>query len=381
MLDIQSKLPGGETTIFTIMSALATKHNAINLGQGFPNFDTPKELRDMVAHYLQNAKNQYCPMAGLPALRSVLSEKVKSLYGLSVSSETEVTVIAGATQGLFTAITAFVHEGDEVIIIEPAYDSYKPTIELMKATAVPYKLNAPDFKVNWEDLGNLITDRTRMIIINTPHNPIGKTLKRQDLVALDRLTSGTNILVLSDEVYEHLIYDGQDHQSVLRFPNLFKRSIAVYSFGKTFHSTGWKIGYCVAPEYLMDEFRKVHQWNVFCVNSFEQYALADYVKDESNYNYLPTFYQAKRDLLCTAMEGSKFEPLASEGTFFQLFKYDQISVEADTEFVKRMTIDYGVAAIPVSVFYSDRQQGGVIRLCFAKTDDLLVEAGERLKSM
>lgn len=379
MLDFNSKLPGGETTIFTIMSALANTHNAINLGQGFPNFDTPQELKDKVAHYLQDAKNQYCPMAGLPALRSILAKKVENLYGLSVDGNTEVTVIAGATQGLFTAIAAFVHEGDEVIIIEPAYDSYKPTIELMKAVAVPYTLIAPEFKIDWDQMANLVTDKTRMIIINTPHNPIGKTLKREDLEALERLTEDTNIIVLSDEVYEHLIYDGQEHQSVLRFPNLFQRSIAVYSFGKTFHSTGWKIGYCVAPEYLMDEFRKVHQWNVFCVNSFEQYALADYLQDESNYNYLPKFYQAKRDLLSSAMEGSKFEALESEGTFFQLFKYDKISDEPDTEFVKRMTIDYGVAAIPVSVFYSDRQQGGVIRLCFAKTDDLLVKAGERLK--
>jgi len=381
MLDFQSKLPGGETTIFTIMSALAIKHDAINLGQGFPNFDTPQELKDRVAHYLQNAKNQYCPMAGLPELRSVLSAKVESLYGLKVNYDTEITVLAGATQGLFTAIAAFVHEGDEVIIIEPAYDSYKPSIELMKAVAIPYTLSAPDFRVDWDKFANLISDRTRMIVINTPHNPIGKTLKKDDLEALDKLTHGTNILVLSDEVYEHLIYDGQDHQSVLRFPNLFKRSIAVYSFGKTFHSTGWKIGYCVGPEYLMDEFRKVHQWNVFSVNSFEQYALADYLKDESNYTYLPQFYQNKRDLLAKSMEGSKFEPLESEGTFFQLFKYDQISDEADTEFVKRMTIQYGVAAIPVSVFYTDKRQGGVVRLCFAKTDEILEEAGRRLKLM
>ena len=381
MLDLQSKLPGGETTIFTIMSALATQHDAINLGQGFPNFDTPQELKDKVAYYLQNAKNQYCPMAGLPALRQVLSEKVASLYDLTVSPDTEVTILAGATQGLFTAIAAFVHEGDEVIIIEPAYDSYKPSIELMKAIAVPYSLSAPDFKVNWEELGELITDKTRMIIINTPHNPIGKTLKKEDMVELDRLTEGTNIMVLSDEVYEHLIYDGQEHQSVLRFPNLFKRSMAVYSFGKTFHSTGWKIGYCVAPDYIMDEFRKVHQWNVFCVNSFEQYALADYLQDSSSYSYLPDFYQNKRDLLAEAMEGSRFKALDSEGTFFQLFEYDQISDEADTAFVKRMTIEHGVAAIPVSVFYSDRRQVGVIRLCFAKTDDIIYEAGKLLKQI
>jgi len=381
MVKIQSKLPGGETTIFTIMSALASEYNAINLGQGFPNFDTPQALKDKVAFYLQNGKNQYCPMAGLAKLREVLAHKIGSLYNLGVSPETEITVIAGATQGLFTAISAFVHEGDEVIIIEPAYDSYRPSIELMRATAIPYCLSAPNFKVDWSELGKLITDKTSMIIINTPHNPIGKTLKKDDLEALENLTRGSDILILSDEVYEHLIYDGQEHQSVLRFPELFKRSIAVYSFGKTFHSTGWKIGYCVAPEYLMEEFRKVHQWNVFCVNSFEQYALADYLQDESNYSYLPDFYQKKRDLLSNAMEGSRFVPLASEGTFFQLFEYDKITDEDDTVFVQRMTKEHGVAAIPVSVFYSDRRQAGVIRLCFAKTDDMLLEAGQRLKDI
>jgi methionine aminotransferase len=376
-----SKLPGGETTIFTIMSALATKHNAINLGQGFPNFDTPDKLKDLVSHYLNDSKNQYCPMAGLYDLRQTLADKLSASYHCKLNPETEITILAGATQGLFTTINAFVHPGDEVIIIEPAYDCYKPTIDLVGATAISYDLEGPAFKINWDELARLISSKTRMIIINTPHNPIGKTLKKTDLLALQELTKNTDILVLSDEVYQHLIYDGQEHQSVLRYEDLFKRSLAVFSFGKTFHSTGWKLGYCVGPDYLMDEFRKVHQWNVFCVNSFLQYALADYLKDPSTYEYLPSFYQRKRDLLIDSLSGSRFTPLQSEGTFFQLYGYDQISDEADTVFAKRMTIEHGVAAIPVSPFYSGKKQTGTIRLCFAKTDDLLEEAGRRLSKM
>jgi len=381
MIPIQSKLPGGDTTIFTIMSALAKKHNAINLGQGFPNFDTPLALRELVSKHLHDAKNQYCPMAGLPALREVLAEKIYRSYATTINPESEITIVAGATQALFTAIVAFVHPGDEVILIEPAYDCYKPSIELVGGVAVPYELKAPDFTINWTAFGTLMTDKTKMIIINTPHNPIGKTLKEKDLLALQELTRDTDILVLSDEVYEHLIYDGQTHQSVLRFEALFQRSIAVYSFGKTFHATGWKIGYCVAPEYVMNEFRKVHQWNVFCVNSFEQYALAEYLQNPEPYESLPNFYQAKRDFFAQAISGSRLKPMQSEGTFFQLFDYSEISDEPDTEFAKRMTIEYGVAAIPVSVFYSNQKQNGVIRLCFAKTEDMLQEAGERLQKL
>lgn len=381
MISLRSKLPGGDTTIFTVMSALAKKHNAINLGQGFPNFDTPQELRNLVSKYLQDAKNQYCPMAGLPALREVLAEKIYRSYQTKVAPDSEITIVAGATQALFTAIIAFVHPGDEVVLIEPAYDSYKPSIELAGGIAVPYELESPNFTIDWDAFRALITDKTRMIIINTPHNPIGKTLKQTDLLALQDITRGSDILVLSDEVYEHLIYDGQKHMSVLRFEELFQRSIAVYSFGKTFHATGWKIGYCVAPKYLMNEFRKVHQWNVFCVNSFEQYALAEYLENPEPYESLPNFYQAKRDFFAEAMIGSALIPQQSEGTFFQLFDYSNISDEPDTEFAKRMTIEYGVAAIPVSVFYSSKKQNGVIRLCFAKTEDMLEEAGSRLKKM
>lgn len=378
---IISKLPEVGTTIFTVMSALASEHNAINLSQGFPNFDTPQALKDKVAYYLQNGKNQYCPMAGLIDLREVLADKMQSLYGLRPSPDSEITITAGATQAIFTAITTFIDKGDEVILIEPAYDSYRPSIELVKGVPVPYELSAPDFKIDWEELGALVTVRTKMIIINTPQNPIGKTLKQEDLESLQKLTEGTDIIVLSDEVYEHLIYDDQLHQSVARYPDLYNRSLLVYSFGKTFHSTGWKIGYCVGPEYLMSEFRKVHQFNVFCVNSFEQYALADYLKNPEPYLELPAFYQAKRDFLQSSLEGSKLKPLPSEGTYFQLYDYSEISDEPDTDFAKRMTTEYGVAAIPVSVFYSSGKQNGVIRLCFAKTEDMLAQAGKLLKAI
>ncbi len=381
MVRIISKLPEVGTTIFTVMSALASEHNAINLSQGFPNFDTPQALKDKVAYYLQNGKNQYCPMAGLIDLREVLADKMQSLYGLRPSPDSEITITAGATQAIFTAITTFIDKGDEVILIEPAYDSYRPSIELVKGVPVPYELSAPDFKIDWEELGALVTVRTKMIIINTPQNPIGKTLKQEDLESLQKLTEGTDIIVLSDEVYEHLIYDDQLHQSVARYPDLYNRSLLVYSFGKTFHSTGWKIGYCVGPEYLMSEFRKVHQFNVFCVNSFEQYALADYLKNPEPYLELPAFYQAKRDFLQSSLEGSKLKPLPSEGTYFQLYDYSEISDEPDTDFAKRMTTEYGVAAIPVSVFYSSGKQNGVIRLCFAKTEDMLAQAGKLLKAI
>lgn len=381
MLNIQSKLPGGGITIFTIMSALATEHNAINLGQGFPNFDCDPQLKERINYHLQNGKNQYCPMAGLPELRQVLSRKIEQMYGLKTNPDTEITIVAGATQGIFTAIQALVHEGDEVILIEPAYDSYRPSIELVKAIPVPYELSPPDFRVDWNRVEGMVSDKTSMIIINTPQNPIGKTLKEEDLRALEQIVANKNIVVLSDEVYEHLIYDDKLHQSVLRYPQLYQQSIATYSFGKTFHSTGWKIGYCVAPEQLTKEFRKVHQWNVFCVNSFVQYGLKDYLKDPASYLGLPQFYQKKRDFLNKALDGSRFKPSKSEGTFFQLFDYSQISDLPDTEFAKKMTIEYGVAAVPLSVFYSSQRQDKVIRLCFAKTEDMLQEAATLLKKI
>lgn len=380
-MNIQSKLPNVGTTIFSVMSALANKHNAINLSQGFPNFDCPEALKQMVNKHLQEGKNQYVPMAGVPALRQRLVDKIDRMTGHSINPDTEITITAGATQALFTAIATFVSAGDEVILIEPAYDCYRPAIEVVGGIPIAYELVAPDYTINWQEIKNLVTEKTKMIIINTPHNPIGKTLKASDLKALEDLTKGTDILVLSDEVYEHLIYDGANHQSVLRYPELFKRSLAVYSFGKTFHNTGWKIGYIVAPDYLMKEFRKVHQFNVFSVNSFVQYGIADFLEDPESYLTLPNFYQQKRDFFGKTMEGSRLQPSSSEGTYFQLFDYSNISDEADTDFAKRLTVEHGVASIPVSVFYTSGRQDKMIRLCFAKTEDLLESAGKLLREI
>ncbi len=377
-MTIKSKLPNVGTTIFTVMSALAEQHQAINLSQGFPNFDTPDELKRLVSHYMNKGMNQYAPMAGLPILRGRLADKIEKMYGTQIDPTTEITITAGGTQALFTAITTFVRKGDEVILIEPAYDSYAPSVELCGGIPKPYRLSPPQYNINWADFKSLMSDKTRMIIINTPHNPTGKTLKDNDLQELEKLVEDTNILILSDEVYEHLIFDGQKHQSVLRYPNLFKRSIAAFSFGKTFHATGWKMGYVVAPEYLMSEFRKVHQFNVFSVNTPVQYAIADFLEDENTYLSLPDFYQSKRDYFLQLMTDSRFKPLKSEGTYFQLFNYEAISDESDVAFSKRLTTEFGVAAIPVSVFYSDNFDAKVIRLCFAKTEDTLTKAAERL---
>ncbi len=386
-MTIHSKLPNVGTNIFTIMSGLADQHGAINLSQGFPNFDTPEELKRLVAHYMNKGMNQYAPMPGLPILRRRLADKIEKLYGQNIDPMTEITITIGGSQALFTAISAFVHAGDEVILIEPAYDSYAPSVELCGGKVVPYKLAPPQYDINWEEFQKLITPKTRMIMINTPHNPTGKTLKVNDLQMLDKITEGSDILILSDEVYEHLIFDGQLHQSILRYPNLFKRSMAAFSFGKTFHATGWKMGYIVAPEHLMREFRKVHQFNVFSVNTPMQYAIADFLEDENTYLSLPVFYQKKRDYFSKLMSGSRFKPLKSEGTYFQLFDYQDISDEDDFTFAKRLTTEFGVAAIPVSVFYSNvtasgaRQEGydsKIIRLCFAKTEETLEKGAERL---
>jgi len=380
-MEFESKLPNVGTTIFTVMSALAREHDAINLSQGFPNFDCSPKLHNLVQEYMAKGHNQYAPMAGVPALREALAGKMKNLYSADVDANSEITITAGATQAIFTIISTFVKAGDEVILLEPAYDSYKPSIELMGATPVIYELTAPDYKVDWDKMQSLCSKRTRMIIVNTPHNPTGTILQASDMEALQALTKDTNILVLSDEVYEHLIYDGEAHQSVLRFPELFQRSLITYSFGKTFHSTGWKIGYCVAPEHLMKEFRKVHQFNVFSVNTPMQYAIADFMTNPDEYLSLNNFFQEKRDFFLETMKGSRFRPIPCKGTYFQLFDYSEISDERDTDFAKRITREFGVASIPVSVFYSNGLDEKVIRLCFAKTNDLLARAGEVLRTI
>ncbi len=380
-MQITSKLPNVGTTIFTVMSAMANEYGAINLSQGFPNYPTSERLNQLVTRHLEMGHNQYAPMMGVRDLQEQIAHKFKVMYDIAVDPLQEVTITSGATEGLFSSIAALVHRGEEVIILEPAYDSYRPAIEVVGGIPVIYQLFAPDFRIDWNEVAALITDRTRMIIINTPTNPTGYAFSPADMEALERITDGTDILVLSDEVYEHLIYDGLEHQSVLRYPKLRKRSLAVFSFGKTFHTTGWRIGYCVAPPELTVEFRKVHQFNTFSINTPMQYALADFLKDPSEYLGLPDFFQKKKDFFLKQLEGSRLKPLTCSGTYFHLFDYSEISDMPEKEFASWMTQEIGVAAIPVSAFYSNGHNNGVIRLCFAKTESTLAAATERLQSM
>lgn len=385
MLTIDSKLPHIGTTIFTVMSALAEQHRAINLSQGFPNFEMPEKLIHLTDFYMKRGVNQYAAMAGVPILRQRLAAKMQKSYDIPIDFNNEITITAGGTQAIFTAIAAFIRPDDEVILIEPAYDSYAPSILTFGGRVVPYRLTPPQYQIDWNDFAQLVTPKTKMIIINTPHNPTGKTLKMNDLENLSRLTEGSDILVLSDEVYEHLIFDNQTHQSVLRFPQLWERSLACFSFGKTFHATGWKVGYVVAPEPLMREFRKVHQFNVFSVNHPVQCAIADYLNDENTYLSLPNFYQEKRDFFLNLMKNSRLKPLNCEGTYFQLFDYQSISDKKDIDFCKDLTIETGVATIPVSVFYSDENapqtEARIIRVCFAKTAETLTQAAKKLAAL
>jgi len=375
---MNSKLPNVGTTIFTVMSALANKHGAINLSQGFPNYNPADRLQQLVTEHMRAGDNQYAPMPGLPLLRERIAVKMAALYGANIHPEHEVTVTSGGTQALFTAIAAFVHPGDEVILMEPCYDSYRPSVEVMGGVPVVYALEAPDFRVDWQKLGNLITPRTRMLIINTPNNPTGSLLRDADMLALEVLLKNTGIILLSDEVYEHLVFDGEQHASVLRYPGLYERSLCVYSFGKTYHNTGWKTGYCIAPPELTREFRKVHQFNVFSSVTPLQAAFADYLEDASQYLALPAFYQKKRDFFQKALAGSRFNVLPCDGTYFQLCDYSAISDESEMVFCERLTVEYGVAAIPVSPFYSDGRNQKLLRFCFAKTEELLARAGEKL---
>lgn len=374
---LSSKLPNAGTTIFTIMSALAQEHKAINLSQGFPNFETSDELIDLVHHYMRKGMNQYAPMQGILPLRKAIAEKTAALYGAVVNPETEITITSGGTQAIFTAITALIHPGDEVIVIEPAYDCYVPAIELAGGIPVFVQLQPPDNHVDWSIVKSKLTARTRMIIINTPHNPSGAFLSAADMAALVQLTAGTDILILSDEVYEHLIFDGNQHQSVLRYPELAQRSLVIYSFGKTYHTTGWKMGYCIAPENLMVEFRRVHQFMVFAANTPVQYALADFMQNR-NYLELPGFFQKKRDHFLSLLRGSAFRFTPAGGSYFQLLDYSAITQEKDTDFAIRLTKDYGVASIPTSVFYREPVDRKLLRFCFAKTDETLEQAAERL---
>jgi len=375
---IVSKLPRVGTTIFTVMSRLAAEHGAINLSQGFPDFDCAPELRALVTRYFNAGLNQYPPMAGVPVLREAVAEKAESLYGTAYDVEHEVTIVPGATYGIYTAIAAMVRPGDEVILLEPAYDSYAPGVEVHGGIPVYVQLTYPDYAIPWDAVQRAIGPRTRMIIVNTPNNPTASVFSAEDLRMLESLLAGTDIVVVADEVYEHIVFDGHAHQSVARFPGLAERSFVVSSFGKTYHVTGWKMGYVLAPRELMAEFRKVHQFNVFVTNGPLQYALADYMKDRDAYLGLAAFYQRKRDFFVSALEGSRWRPLPSRGTFFQNLCYDAISDERDTDLAVRLTREKGVASIPVSVFYREPPQHKVLRFCFAKSEATLAKGAEIL---
>jgi methionine aminotransferase len=373
---LSSKLPKVGTTIFTVMSRLAQEQGAYNLSQGFPDFPVDPVLIDLVHHHMRLGRNQYPPMAGITELRELIAQKMERLYGCAYHPEYEITITAGGTQAIFTAIQATINEGDEVILFTPAYDCYAPAIELAGGKPVYVQLKSSDYSIDWKQVKKVVTRHTKMIMINTPHNPSGAVLKESDVQELIKLTKDNDIIILSDEVYEHIIFDGEPHRSLAKYPELAKRSFIVYSFGKTFHVTGWKTGYVVGPEKLMTEFRKVHQFNVFTANAPIQYALADYMKNDEHYMRVAEFYQSKRDLFLSAVKASRFKIKPSKGTYFQLLDYSKISKEEDTELAKRLTIDYKVASIPVSVFYHNPIQNNVLRFCFAKEDDTLKRAGD-----
>ncbi|MFO1206341.1 MAG: pyridoxal phosphate-dependent aminotransferase [Burkholderiales bacterium] len=378
---IPSRLPDVGTTIFTVMSRLAQETGAINLSQGFPEFSAPQALLDAVAKHMNAGHNQYAPMAGALPLREAIAQKVETLYGARYDVESEITVTAGATQAIFTAIACAVRPGDEVIVFEPVYDSYVPSILLNGGTPVYARLSHPDYRPDWAAVRELVTPRTRMIVINSPHNPSGSTLSAQDLAELEAIVSDTDILVASDEVYEHMVFDGERHESVARHPRLAERSFVVSSFGKTYHVTGWKIAYCLAPRALMAEFRKAHQFVVFCVHTPSQLALADFMQRGDWYAELATFYEAKRDFFRRSLAGSRFDLLPCRGTYFQLASYRRISEEGDRALAERLTREIGVASIPVSAFHANGEDRKVLRFCFAKSEETLARAAERLRSL
>ena len=373
-----SKLPTVGTTIFTVMSELARQHQAINLAQGFPGFPSDPELARLVNHYMEAGANQYAPMPGHLALREQISAKFQRDYHLSVDPATEITVTSGATEAIFDVVAALIRPGDEVMVFEPCFDCYAPAVALNGGTLVPIEMEPRTYAIDWGEVKRKITPRTRLILVNTPHNPAGTTLKDDDMRQLAALTDGTDIFVLSDEVYEHMVFDGGEHHSVLRYPELRERAFAVFSFGKTFHVTGWKVGYCVAPPALTAEFRKVHQYVTFSTHHPTQLALADYLKAPAHYQALPDFYQQKRDLFASLLADSPLELLPCEGSYFQLADYSTMTTQSDRELVKEWTQAFGVAAIPVSVFFTSGRDDKVIRFCFAKDEAELRQAAQRL---
>jgi len=378
---IVSRLPFTGTSIFAVMSALAKEHNAINLSQGFPDFPISSELIKLVNTHMRKGHNQYAPMPGVPALREAISEMFAGKYKADYHPETEITITAGATQGLFSCIAALVRPGDEVIIFEPAYDSYAPAVMLQGGLVKYARLTDNDYHINWETLPGLISGNTRMIILNSPHNPTGSTLTSADIKKLEHLLANRDIVVLSDEVYEHLIFDGKDHESICRYPALAAKSIIIGSFGKTFHATGWKCGFVLAPAQLTAEVRKVHQFVVFAVNTPVQHAIAEFLKNPKNYLDLGTFYQQKRDYFLELIRGSRFVAQPAAGTYFQLLSYKNISDEKEFDFAVRLTREYKIASVPVSSFYHNQAENKVLRFCFAKTTETLEKAAKILCSV
>ncbi len=378
---LNSKLPDIGTSIFAVMSKLANDHNAINLSQGFPDFNCSDELIELVNHFMKNGFNQYAPMPGTIELRKEISRVIKTLYRKYYNPETEITVTAGATQALFTAFSTLIEKGDEAIVFEPAYDSYIPAIKLNGGVPVTIKLNKKDYSIPWEKVSANISRKTKCIILNSPHNPTGTVLNHDDISSLINLVKNKNIYLISDEVYEHIIFDRKEHLSIARYDELSKRSFVISSFGKTFHTTGWKAGYCIAPENLMKEFRKIHQFIVFAVNTPVQLAIAEYLKDDSNILELKKFYEDKRNLFSNLIKGSNFKLRECNGTYFQLLDYSDICEMNDMDFSKYLIEKIGVAVIPISPFCSTEVQSKIVRVCFAKKDEVLINASKKLLSL
>jgi len=377
----ESKLPKTETSIFSVMSALAAEESAINLSQGFPDFPIDVELKKKVIEGLAAEQVQYAPMPGRLDLRTELATKMAIQHGIQFNPLTDITITSGATQAIYSAITAFISEGDEVILFDPAYDCYDPSIRLNGGIPIHLELEFPTYQINWKQVENAISDKTRMILINNPHNPTGSVLSAEDIDHLERiLLANPNMIVLSDEVYEHMQF-GIEHESVLKRKSIYNQTIATYSFGKTFHVTGWKLGYAVAPKHLTDEIRKMHQYQVFAANNTMQYAISAYLKSGESWQSIASFYEAKRNLFLKAIQGSKLKPLACHGTYCMLFDYSAISSENDVDFAMRLTKTFKVATIPVSVFYERKTDHKVIRVCFAKKDETLLQAAEILKKL
>ncbi len=373
-----SKLPFVGTTIFTIMSQLAIENNAINLGQGFPDFMMDETLIGLVCKSMKDGHNQYTHMNGLPLLRERIADKIEKLYKTKINAHNEITITPGGTYAIYTALTSCLHEGDEVIVFEPAYDSYIPNIEINKAIAVRISMQFPTYSIPWNEVKNKISSKTKMIMLNSPHNPTGMVLSENDIAELKKIVEGTDIVILSDEVYEHLIYDDIKHQSILLYPELMERSFVCFSFGKTYNCTGWKLGYCIAPTELMVEFRKVHQFNCFTCNTPLQFALAEFLLNENAYLSLGKMMQQKRDHFRKLMSETKFDLIPSHGSYFECYSYENISTQNDKDFAIRLTKDFGVATIPMSAFYKDGNDDKVLRFCFSKKEKTLEQAAERL---